>query len=402
MNEKRLIRSLDDIFNDPEATALLHSKSKHKPAMYDPLIEDFNEIIDWVSEHDGKEPQKLRDLSQMKQRKLASRLKGIREDPDRRERLIPYDTLGLLREDESTVNLQDAIKKEKKEFTSLDDILGDDSVLFKAAAPKTPENKLFDTRRLKDFQRQQENRPEVVSQRRVMKNFDQYRGMFKQVQAEISSGQRKIVPFKNYELLARHFYVLKGQLLYIDEIGAEIELNDNSNRKTDARLHVIYENGTENNPTRNGLAASLYGRQGRIVTELEHGIELTGEDHVTGFIYVLESLSRNPQIKAIQAQHPLYKVGVTTTSVQKRIANAVNEPTYLYAPVKIIGEIKVINLKAESLENALHHALTKYQLNVDIAIGNGRVVNPREWFVADFDTIQEIAQKIVAQLQAEV
>ncbi|MCC7668269.1 MAG: GIY-YIG nuclease family protein [Leuconostoc pseudomesenteroides] len=116
----------------------------------------------------------------------------------------------------------------------------------------------------------------------------------------------------------------------------------------------------------------------------------------------MEYLSSNSQINAIQAQHPRYKVGVATTSVQKRIANAVNEPTYLYAPVKIIGEIKVINLKAESLENALYHALAKYQLNVDITIGNGRIVNPREWSVVDFDTIQEIAQKIVAQLQSEV
>jgi hypothetical protein len=401
MNDDKLIRSLADIFNDPEADTLLHSKPKHKPITYDPLVEGFNEITNWVSEHDGKEPKKLRDPSQMKQRKLASRLKGIREDPERWERLIPYDTLGLLRADEDTVNLQDAVKEEKKEFTSLDDILDDDSVLFKATTPKTPENKLFDTRKLKEFQREQENHPEVISQRRVMKNFDQYGAIFKRVQAEISSGQRKLAPFKNYELLAKHFYVLKGQLLYIDEIGEEIELNDNSNRKTDARMHVVYENGTENSPTRNGLAASLYGRQGRIVTELEHGIELSGEDHVTGFIYVLESLSSNPQIKVIQAKHPLYKVGVTTTSVQKRIANAVNEPTYLYAPVKIVGEIKVINLKAESLENALHHALAKYQLDIDITAGNGRVINPREWFVVDFDTIQEIAQKIVTQLQAE-
>ena len=166
-------------------------------------------------------------------------------------------------------------------------------------------------------------------------------------------------------------------------------------------MHVIYDNGTENNPTRNGLASSLYGRQGRIVTEVEHGIELTSDDHVTGFIYILESLSDNPQIKRIQADHPLYKVGFTTGSVQTRIANAENESTYLYGPVQLVGEIKVVNLQAEALETALHHALAQYQLDVDITAANGRIVKPREWFVVDLDIIQDVVQRIVTRLQED-
>ncbi len=262
-------------------------------------------------------------------------------------------------------------------------------------------SKLFDTKKLNEIQREQENRPEVISHRKRMKNFSSYEVMFQKVQAEIASGQRELRPFKNYELLSKHFYVLKGQLLYIDEIGEEIKLDDKSNRKTDARMHVIYDNGTENNPTRNGLASSLYGRQGRIVTEVENGVELSSDDHVTGFIYVLKSLSDNPQIKKIQAKHTLYKVGFTTGFVQKRIANAENESTYLYAPVQVVAEIKVVNLKAETLETALHHALAQYQLNVDITVANGRIVRPREWFVVDLSVIQDIVQKIVTQLLAK-
>ena len=71
---------------------MLASKPKHTPVSYDPTVEGFQEITDWVIAHDGNEPQKLRDPSQMKQRKLASRLKGIREDPERRNLLMPYDT----------------------------------------------------------------------------------------------------------------------------------------------------------------------------------------------------------------------------------------------------------------------------------------------------------------------
>lgn len=399
MDNQSLIRSLDDIFNDPDATSLLASKPRHSSVSYDPMVEGFQEITDWVIAHDGNEPQKLRDPSQMKQRRLASRLKGIREDPERREKLIPYDTAGLLTVHEDSPALNEIVKNEKQNFSSLDDILSDDSILFKKSDQQVAGSKLFDTQKLNEIQREQENRPKVISQRKQMKNFRQYEAMFHKVQAEIASGQRKLRPFKNYELLSGHFYVLKGQLLYIDEIGEEIKLDDNSNRKTDARMHVIYDNGTENNPTRNGLASSLYGRQGRIVTEVEHGIELSSDDHVTGFIYILESLSDAPQIKRIQAEHPLYKVGFTTRSVQVRIANAENESTYLYGPVQIAGEIKVVNLKAEVLETALHHALAQYQLDVDITAANGRIVKPREWYLVDIKTIIQTANRIVSDLQ---
>lgn len=400
MDNQSLIRSLDDIFNDPDATSLLASKPKHTPVSYDPTVEGFQEITDWVIAHDGNEPQKLRDPSQMKQRKLASRLKGIREDPERRNLLMPYDTAGLLTVHEDGPALNEVVKNEKRDFSSLDDILSDDSILFKKSDQQAAGSKLFDTKKLNEIQREQENRPEVISQRKPMKEFSQYEAMFHKVQAELASGQRQLRPFKNYELLSKHFYVLKGQLLYIDEIGEEVELNDNSNRKTDARMHVIYDNGTENNPMRNGLASSLYGRQGRIVTEVEHGIELTSDDHVTGFIYILESLSNNPQIKRIQAEHPLYKVGFTTGSVQARIAYAENESTYLYGPVRLVGEIKVVNLKAEALETALHHALAEYQLDVDITAANGRIVKPREWFAVGLNTIEEVVNGLITNLQS--
>lgn len=399
MNNGHLIRSLDDVFNDPDASKLLSSKPKVKTMSYDPLVEGFKEIIAWVNEHDGNEPQKLRDPAQIKQRSLASRLKGIREDPERREILKPYDTLGLLEDNKEVSNLENTVKKEKKDFSSLDDVLNDDSILFKETDHQVTDSKIFDTKKLKKIQRERENSPEVVSQRKAMKNFAKYQVLFKKVQSEIASGKRELVPFKNYEILPQHFYVLKGQLLYIDEIGDEVALNDNSQRKTDARMHVIYENGTENNPTRNGLAASLYGRQGRIVTDIEKNSVSENVDYITGYVYVLESLSENTQIKSIEDDHPLYKVGFTSGSINTRIANAENESTYLYAPVKLVEEIKVINLNAEALETALHHALAEYRLDVDIKLGNGKVVEPREWFITSLDNIEQVVNQIIAKLQ---
>ncbi|WP_431306560.1 GIY-YIG nuclease family protein [Ligilactobacillus pobuzihii] len=88
---------------------------------------------------------------------------------------------------------------------------------------------------------------------------------------------------------------------------------------------------------------------------------MTNDDLVTGYIYVLKSASKAPQIASIK---PLYKAGFTVNDIQKRISNAENESTYLYAPVEIIEEIQVLNLNAESLETTIHHSLAPYQLDV--------------------------------------
>lgn len=396
MNDKT-IHSLEDVFNDPEANELLATKPKPKAVQKDPDVEHFQEIQEWIKQHGGKEPEKTRDMSRMAERRMANRLKGYRSHEDMIELLKPYDELGLLNQESQKLTLEDKVKKEKHDFTSLDDILSDDSILF-GDHQQTVNGKLFDTKKLHEIKREQENQPEKVSQRHHMADFDKYEPLFKQVQAELASGKRQLRPFKNYEILLHHFYVLKGQLLYIEAVGEKKLTNNKSQRKTDARLHVIYENGTENTPLLNGLAASMYGRNGKIVTEPDDYFEME-PGQVTGYIYVLKSESDNPEVQRVQEDHALYKVGYTMGSVEKRIANAANEPTYLYGPVKICEEFQISNLNSEALETAIHHALANYRLAVDIKAPNGKVIHPREWFVTDLDTINDVVNEIVAKLR---
>ena len=152
------------------------------------------------------------------------------------------------------------------------------------------------------------------------------------------------------------------------------------------------------------MIASLYGSKkrggyGKAVTEPDDNFELKSDDQITGYIYVLKSLSKNPEIKRIQEDHELYKVGFTSGTVGHRIANAENESTYLYGPVKVVAEYQVINLNPEALETALHHVLEQYRLDVDIKAGNGRLVHPREWFVVDFETINKYINEIMSKLK---
>lgn len=402
------IRSLEDIFNDPDAAKILVSKKK-KVVSHDPEVENFREVTEWVKSHDGKRPEKTMDLTE---RKMFSRLKGIKENPERRDKLLQYDELGLLGDAESTDDPVKALKKEKMDFSSLDDILNDDSILFaNVEANEAVNNKLFDTKQFEATA--QEHKAEQKSNRDVMTNFGQYKAMFKQVQADISAGKRQLIRYNNPEknLKEHEFYILNGQLIYIEAIGdkekRETRVNG-SDLREDARTHVIYENGTENYPMLRGLSASLYASKSRrsvpgyIVSEPEDApYTLAPDDYVTGYVYVLKSLSKNPQVLELEKEHPLYKVGFTSGTVEGRIANAENESTYLYAPVEVVEKIKVINLNPEALETAIHHALAQFRLDVDIKAGNGKMIQPREWFVVDLNTIEEVVGKLITQLRVK-
>lgn len=390
-------RNLDDIFSDPELDEILKPlEKKAKPKSVDPDVRAFEEVQDWVKEH-GRKPENTR--TDLTERRMFHRLKGMQKKYDK---LHDYDKVGLLVEENTSIyeTLAEEVKRDTntKTFETLDDVLNDDSILFDDIDNIGQEEpKLFDTEKVT---RKQDNAPDKIAHRQHMDDFGEYKVMFKTVQSDIASGRRKLLPFRNYEIKLHHFYVLKGQLIYIEAFGEKVKKDNKNGSYTDKRVHVIYENGTESNVLFRGLGSSLYTRAGKIVTEPETGkVDLTPDDYETGYIYVLKSLSSDPQIANLKS---LYKIGFTAGSVKKRIANAENESTYLYAPVKLIEQFQVINLNPEALETAIHHALADYQLDVDIKAPNGHMITPREWFVVDLPKVEEIINEIVTRLQSEV
>lgn len=50
----------------------------------------------------------------------------------------------------------------------------------------------------------------------------------------------------------------------------------------------------------------------------------------------------------------LYKIGFTTTTMEKLIANAKKEPTYLMADVEVVAEYQVFNINPQKFEYYLH------------------------------------------------
>ena len=146
-------------------------------------------------------------------------------------------------------------------------------------------------------------------------------------------------------------FILGGQLVYVAEVGETIKA---PNGESDARLRVVYSNGTESNLLRRSLQRGLYKDEaGRRLTAPNDGPlfseEWEEDDIKSGTIYVLRSLSNHPFVAG--HRELIHKIGVTGGRVETRIANAVNDATYLLAEVEVVASYKLAEINRTKLEN---------------------------------------------------
>ena len=169
------------------------------------------------------------------------------------------------------------------------------------------------------------------------------------------------------------------------------------NGKNDARLRVIFANGTESNLLLLSLQRALYKDDtGRRLSEPDMG-PLFGDapepdDLETGTIYVLRSLSSHPFV----AEHReiIHKIGVTGGKVETRIAAASKDATYLLADVEVVATYKLHNLNRTRLEAIFHRVFAAAQLDLMIEDRFGQPVRPREWFLVPLQVIDEVVERI--------
>ena len=87
--------------------------------------------------------------------------------------------------------------------------------------------------------------------------------------------------------------------------------------------------------------------------EVDVGPLFSGEheegDQASGTIYVLRSRSDNPKVQ--DHREVLHKIGVTNMKVEKRIAGARLQPTYLMADVEIVATYELFNINCIKLES---------------------------------------------------
>jgi len=340
------------------------------------IIAGFEEIQRFVTEH-GRAPLHGEDRD-IFERLYAVRLDRLREQEDCRTLLASFDKHGLL----------DRVAAAGPEEDELDP----DDLMAELSGPGEGD----DITQLRHVRSAEEKRAaEEVARRDKCHDFEKYEPQFKQVKDELANGTRVTRPFElKAEIRPGAFFIVFGQIAYVAEMG---EIFTNPQGRTDARLRVIFDNGTESGMLMRSLQRQLNEDDaGRRITDPAPGPLFADKaedgEAETGTIYVLRSKSQHP----IVAEHRevMHKIGVTSGSVETRISGAEKSSTYLLAGVEVVATYKVYGVNCQKLESLIHKVFSAAQINLSIPDRFGHMVKPREWFLVPLGVIDEAVQRI--------
>ena len=341
------------------------------------IIAAFEEIQRFVETH-RRVPQRGegRDIFE---RIHAIRLDRIREQKECQTLVGPLDHQQLLETTSET-------------GAASPDTMDDDALLAELGIePEAP-----DITKLRHVRSTAEKRvADEIATRRQCDDFEKYRPLFEQIQRELDAGIRETRPLGvKADIQPGRFFIIGGQKAYVAEMGEEFTQNYGDK---DARLRVIFDNGTESNMLRRSLHRALHKDEaGRRILETSAGplfSDWTAEgDEASGTIYVLRSKADIPYV----AEHRelVHKIGVTNGKVESRIAGAQLDPTFLMAEVEIVAKYGLYNINRGKLEKLIHRIFAPARLKVEVQDRFGNPVVPQEWFLVPLDAINAAVEKI--------
>jgi hypothetical protein len=359
-----------ELLLESDVDGLLDAPEKPKKVTHsDRLERAFLEVVEFRRAQGRVPNSQTREIAE---RKLGARLEGILANEEKISALKHLDEFGLLEAPEAPSSIDDLL--ESDDF----DLLGDESGLLDVSELPV-RRQHFDTG--------------DVARRKPADDFDQFEPLFKQKHAELREGASRLLPYPGMtHIVPGAFFVLNGVMLFIAEVG-ETEYKKTTVRENKReRLRCIFENGTESSMYRQSLGIRLGDEDGQIVTQ-SHLTEVLADDEVSGYIYVLRSLSDDPQISALK---DLHKIGFSRGAVEERIKNAAKSPTYLMAPVEVVAEYRTYNLRASALENLLHRVFAEVRLDITQIDRKGRDYDPTEWFIVSASVIDQSIELIIS------
>lgn len=346
------------------------------------IVIGFEDIQNFVEEH--KRIPELANTTDIFERIYALRLERIKSTKEYRDLVLPLDHQGVL--EEAAISTVHSIEKidENKLMAELEDIVNTSEITELRHVRASAEKRAA----------------EEIANRARCEDFDQFRSLFDEVAEDVKTGTRKwlairkLEGFLKSEIKTGEFFILFGQIAYVAEVGKERRA---SNGELDARLRVIYSNGTESNLLLRSLQRALYkDASSRKISESKLGPlfsqNVAPSDLASGTVYVLRSKSDNPVISA--RRDVLHKIGITGGDVSRRIANARHDPTFLMADVEIVATYELFNINRSKLENLIHKVFCRARLKIEILDRFGQPVTPREWFLVPLHVIDEVIHKI--------
>jgi len=368
----------DDLLAELGLEIIPIKASAHTPKE-ERILAGFEDILRFVEKH-GRAPEHGEER-EIFERLYAVRLDRLRAMTAVHPLLAPLDTHDLLSEAPHVLAPEQA------------EALDDESLMAELGMGGAGSDDITQLRHVRSFE--ERKAAEDIAQRARCEDFDRFQPLFEQAESELKAGARKTIRFgRDASVEVGNFFILGGQTVYIAGMG---ETFRTPNGTPDARMRVIYSNGTESDLLQRSLQRALYKDDtGRRITDTEagplFGDSFEPEDIASGTIYVLRSLSEEPFI----AEHrkTIHKIGITGGKVETRIANAVNDATYLLAKVEVVATYKVANINRVKLENLFHRIFAGAQLEVTIPDRFGKPVRPREWFVVPLPVIDEAVNRV--------
>jgi hypothetical protein len=366
---------LDDLAGELADFAPAQKKQTTYTAREERVIAGFEDIERFYEEH-GRLPEhgEGKDIFE---RIYAVRLDRLRAIEDCRELLAAFDKHGLL---------------DLAPTAQVGDDLNADDLATELAGLGAGES-ITELRHVRSAE--EKRAAEDIARRERCLDFDKFVDIFKQVKDELASSTRVTRPFElKAEIRPGAFFIVGGQIAYVAEMD---EIFSNAQGRTDARLRVIFDNGTESGMLMRSLQRLLHDDDaGRRITDPAPGPLFADQaeegELETGTIYVLRSNSNHPSV--LEHRDVMHKIGVTSGSVEGRIAGAEKSSTYLLSTVEVVATYKVYGVNCQKLENLLHKVFGAGQINLSIPDRFGNTVKPREWFLVPLNVIDEAVQRI--------
>ncbi len=362
--------TLDEIFSEPDEFGLLTVKLKPRAASPNSGgVSIMTDVTRFYEQH-GRLPDP--NAQSHEEMRLGTIWESLVKSPS--DELRQADRLGLLKLDEQkvAVSWRDEVGEDDIPH-SLDDIFSDDDLDVQPELVQLKHVTPAAERQVPD------HRADFVP----CKDFDQFASLFETMQQALDSGVREATLIEKWaiiEPLEGDFFVRSGLLAYIAEKSESTQRGG----ARDHRLRVIFSNGTESDPLMSSFRKSLNDdKTARVIQRLGLGPLdpdwETDKVSLSGTIYVARSLSEDPAIKP--QRDILYKIGVTSQDVRRRVADARNDPTFLLAPVEIVATYELQNLSRSKVENLLHRFFDPARPGELFIIDRfGKKIRPREWF----------------------
>jgi len=115
-------------------------------------------------------------------------------------------------------------------------------------------------------------------------------------------------------------------------------------------------------------------------------------DTATGLIYVVKSLSTDPDIRKLDGL--LHKIGFTSGKMEVRIQNAKDDPTFLMASVHPVASYTLYNIDRVKLEHLLHASSPRHGSTSRSPTVSAKRSSYRRWFLLSPGVISEAISRL--------